>query len=1196
MAATCDQFAAEGACETDPNFMMCHCAIACGKVGWLSAEQSAVHNQRRVRLPSRRRLFAGAVYLNERTNGTVTTSSTCDYKPTSAVAYLDHPSRVHNTRYLWRDAPPASVKLYSAAMRGPVDRCLRNGCADGVVVVRNLMPRSLVSLIEALPGHPIARPRGTPGGMRAYAIGLHRHTAGAFWRLVNRVWTTDAEQLSSSTWRVSSARTSSDAPHLMRGAVRGASSGCVPPSAWQAQQKASAVLATHVLHEPLRPGSSPQPSAWTSSEASCILLTAYMVLSTPREAKGASFRAWMRTTRTTETMTTRESAEGDGAPRGAGANGHGAANGTLARRGVHLSLGVGDVVVLHTGGPLAHEFISDGRGGGGSEGGVLQLLRLDFESALEAFGESDPNDVLISAARECRAQAVDEEWARALEIGDASRPLAWIFAWRGAMAAVAASVMGRWPLVAMLAGVPPLRNDSRDYWGRAPLIVTVLTMADLRGWGVADAADARATRGGDSPPSDEFPGAGDGAASLAASLTASQPSDCLHTARRLLHYGTAVDAPSPEGLTALSLACSNWDHNRMSNSPSCRGDAEHCRALSLPVTLLLLWGASVEDARVPAGSHCLRKVGYRPTERADLLIVGLLVAALLHAGASQPSTRVQRLRAALIAQPVWEYPRAIAFLIVALTFGATQDGASAAWTYNKRELRSLVGLMLVEVLLVAVLAIVFRRKRDAAGTAIAPSADAATAVAPSVAREQPAEQPATEQPAEQPATQQPAEHPPAREHPTAEQPPAVAHSKRRRVRPYERRKTHPKAAGSKQQHEGHEGGVTAGISTAHDPDSVDKAAAEVLRRAAESLAIFQTHAVVITLYNILQLHVPMEPLPHVCVMQRFNHVMLARRVALLLFYLLAARLSADDHRTKLRVFLTGRTLWTVSLLLLPTSPFAQLAWSCLGLAPLCAGGLPIVAAIFEAPPQQIMLMYASIGCSHWLHCGPRHTPRHWIYHAAALPNLLPLISIGSFLNLGFIARCGGSFAAGAALASLWVDYLTAASPQPHRRTAPSSRGTSLPPRAVAPAVAPAMAPAVATAVAPAAEPSATSAPPPVSPAAGPAAGLAPLEVQELSSEARALVAEHVQVEVQRRVQRALAEERETARAQLVQLEDSAAVAQECAICMDAPRTHAFLPCLHRCVCIRCARDVMRSEQRACPVCREWPTDARHVFV
>ena len=41
---------------------------------------------------------------------------------------------------------------------------------------------------------------------------------------------------------------------------------------------------------------------------------------------------------------------------------------------------------------------------------------------------------------------------------------------------------------------------------------------------------------------------------------------------------------------------------------------------------------------------------------------------------------------------------------------------------------------------------------------------------------------------------------------------------------------------------------------------------------------------------------------------------------------------------------------------------------------------------------------------------------------------------------------------------------------------------------------------------------------------------------------------------------------------------------ECCICLAAAKTHACLPCGHRCVCVDCAEAVVAPD-RACPLCR-----------
>ena len=41
---------------------------------------------------------------------------------------------------------------------------------------------------------------------------------------------------------------------------------------------------------------------------------------------------------------------------------------------------------------------------------------------------------------------------------------------------------------------------------------------------------------------------------------------------------------------------------------------------------------------------------------------------------------------------------------------------------------------------------------------------------------------------------------------------------------------------------------------------------------------------------------------------------------------------------------------------------------------------------------------------------------------------------------------------------------------------------------------------------------------------------------------------------------------------------------ECVVCMNAERTHAFVPCGHRCVCKKCGVDERSFD--TCPLCRE----------
>lgn len=51
----------------------------------------------------------------------------------------------------------------------------------------------------------------------------------------------------------------------------------------------------------------------------------------------------------------------------------------------------------------------------------------------------------------------------------------------------------------------------------------------------------------------------------------------------------------------------------------------------------------------------------------------------------------------------------------------------------------------------------------------------------------------------------------------------------------------------------------------------------------------------------------------------------------------------------------------------------------------------------------------------------------------------------------------------------------------------------------------------------------------------------------------------------------------------------------CAICLVAPRTHAFIPCGHRCVCADCGAEVMGRAGAACPICRTEAERLQHIF-
>jgi E3 ubiquitin-protein ligase RGLG len=56
-----------------------------------------------------------------------------------------------------------------------------------------------------------------------------------------------------------------------------------------------------------------------------------------------------------------------------------------------------------------------------------------------------------------------------------------------------------------------------------------------------------------------------------------------------------------------------------------------------------------------------------------------------------------------------------------------------------------------------------------------------------------------------------------------------------------------------------------------------------------------------------------------------------------------------------------------------------------------------------------------------------------------------------------------------------------------------------------------------------------------------------------------------------------------------------AAAEACAVCMDAPRDAAFVPCGHVALCCRCAAAVMATSRR-CPICRAAPQTHLRVYL
>jgi len=58
----------------------------------------------------------------------------------------------------------------------------------------------------------------------------------------------------------------------------------------------------------------------------------------------------------------------------------------------------------------------------------------------------------------------------------------------------------------------------------------------------------------------------------------------------------------------------------------------------------------------------------------------------------------------------------------------------------------------------------------------------------------------------------------------------------------------------------------------------------------------------------------------------------------------------------------------------------------------------------------------------------------------------------------------------------------------------------------------------------------------------------------------------------------------------------AANEQLCVVCLLAPKTHAFVPCGHRCVCALCGSNICKETRASCPVCRAPAQELLHVFM
>ena len=100
-----------------------------------------------------------------------------------------------------------------------------------------------------------------------------------------------------------------------------------------------------------------------------------------------------------------------------------------------------------------------------------------------------------------------------------------------------------------------------------------------------------------------------------------------------------------------------------------------------------------------------------------------------------------------------------------------------------------------------------------------------------------------------------------------------------------------------------------------------------------------------------------------------------------------------------------------------------------------------------------------------------------------------------------------------------------------------------------------------------------------------------LSQQQLHDSAQAADAE-ARREEREAAQAAVAEARREAREAA---REAAQDAMECKLCMEAPKTHSFMPCNHRCACERCAERVMRLDRR-CSYCRQPARSVQQVFL
>ena len=54
--------------------------------------------------------------------------------------------------------------------------------------------------------------------------------------------------------------------------------------------------------------------------------------------------------------------------------------------------------------------------------------------------------------------------------------------------------------------------------------------------------------------------------------------------------------------------------------------------------------------------------------------------------------------------------------------------------------------------------------------------------------------------------------------------------------------------------------------------------------------------------------------------------------------------------------------------------------------------------------------------------------------------------------------------------------------------------------------------------------------------------------------------------------------------------------EECIVCFEPNKSHAFIPCGHLCVCAKCAEEHYSAADIVCPMCRDKATGIYRVFL